>query len=449
MHVKDEAERDALFDKPSVKRWLNGIERDSWYKQVNVLHRFLLYRRRQNLGHDPDEMVDQVRKGANEVRIAHLQVLLDWLQGDDEDVKYAGASSRKQYFKAVKSFYRHNLVDLPMGTLQVTESEEEASEIPDEPTATEFLELARRVVDSGQLSIRDRSIVLTKVQGFMDNKTLCRIFNYVAFPQLARHFGTQDFRLWDENKVPVRIDLKRTKTKILHFTALHRDAITEPKAWLKTRERQFGPIKIYPAKPGTLPRSDPIYVSRSKEVRPIRQSYVSIIFNRSGKRSGVNEPSFEGIPQKRRYPFHSHEVRDVAITLSRKAGVDREVVDFMAGHEIDEDGYDKSPKDNPQWFLEGYDRLARRFLNLISGGVERAKLEAEGGYEQRLKGRDKKIEELEGKVRVLDADRENFDKEKASWEERFVEFKKDMEDLIRAREKELREKTGSREGPPS
>ena len=406
-HTKNEAVRDALYEKKTVKRWLAGITVDSHPKQVNVLHRFLMFREKLGLESDPDLLVEEVRKGTNEVRIQHLQVLLDWLEGteDSEELRYCTTDTRYAYFKAVKSFYRHNLVDLPMGILRPP-AESNNVEVSTEPTANEYLQFAWRVLNSGKLGPRDRSVVLTKVQGFMDNKQLCHVFNYVAFPQMAKHFGTDDYHLWDEKKAPVKIDLVRPKTGYLHYTFLDRDAVVAMREWLALRETKFGRMRVYPStNPRVLPKSDPIYVVKCGKLRSLRPGYVSVLFNRLGKRAGVNEePPFDDLPAgkeaKRRYPFRSHEVRDTAITLARSVGVPREVVDFFAGHKIDVRGYDKSPKNDPEHFRDQYKKLAV-YLNVLSGKEEKIRQEVSSASEDRLKRLEQKSERQDLVIKKL------------------------------------------------
>jgi hypothetical protein len=398
-------QRDALFAKESVKRWLRGISPDSHYKVLNVLHRFLLWREKQGLEANPDKLVAEVRKGTNETRIEHLQAAKDWLEGAKE-LRYASVASRLAYFKAVKSFYRHNLVDLPMGRLNLKESREEEVEVTTEPTATEFLGLTKRVLDSAKLSARDRAVVLVKLQSFCDNKVLCNVFNFVAFPQLVKHFGTEDFRGWDERKAPVKVGLVRPKNHYQYYTFLHRDAIVALKEWLQYREAHFGRIRTEKGgNPRLLPRSDPIFVTRFHEVRALRASYIATLFNRFGQRAGVNERPHDDLPKgkeaKRRYPFHGHEVRDTAVSLARTVRADRDAIEYFCGHKIDALNYDKSPRDNPDYFKREYDKLAP-YLNVVSGEKEQLRQ----GYETKLEERIAQFEE-----------------EKKTWESRFEELR--------------------------
>jgi hypothetical protein len=53
----------------------------------------------------------------------------------------------------------------------------------------------------------------------MDASTLAKSFNFLAFPQLVRHFGTEDWSRWNEGEVPVRIALIRAQDElqVLHL----------------------------------------------------------------------------------------------------------------------------------------------------------------------------------------------------------------------------------------
>jgi hypothetical protein len=57
------------------------------------------------------------------------------------------------------------------------------------------------------------------VQSGMDDSTFSELFNYVAYPQFVRHFGTEDHAAWSLEKCPVRVDLVRPKTGQRYYTA--------------------------------------------------------------------------------------------------------------------------------------------------------------------------------------------------------------------------------------
>ncbi|HLQ03966.1 MAG TPA: hypothetical protein VK114_04120, partial [Nitrososphaerales archaeon] len=335
------------------------------------------------------------------------------------------------------SFYRHNSVDLPMGRLSLRESKEEEVEVTAEPTATEFLQMTKRVLDAGKLSVRDRAVVLVKLQSFCDNKVLCNVFNYVAYPQLVRHFGSEDPMLWDEKKVPVKINLVRPKNHYQYFTFIDRDAVEALKEWLRVREALQGKVVTHRAEnPRMLPRSDPLFTTRyGGEWRPLRPSYIATMFNRFGQRAGVNVRPRDDLPKgkeaKRRYPFHGHEVRDTAITLARTVKADREVVEFFCGHKIDPLGYDKSARNDPDLFRKEYQKLAPH-LNIVTGKGEQLRQSYEQRLQEELREKSREFEDM--RRTLAEVKEENRDQRKTL--EKLIPL---VEEVIKTRSIEVRE----------
>jgi integrase len=372
-----------LRARESVNVWLRGL-REGPGRNTALYHfaGFLRWRRLKGCESDPDRIVAECVSGTNRTLIDHLKLAQEYCltaPGFEGDKK----STRSRVYRSVRSFYLANYVPLPQSRLRVN-NQEESNEVEDDVTARQFLEMVRRVLTGTKISVRDRSIILTMLQGGLDDSTLSEVFNYVAYPQLVLAFGTPDYNLWDTSSCPVRIDLTRPKTSYRYYTFLDVDAVECLKDWLQVRQMLTGSeVKILPSdNPKHLPKSDPIYLNQ--RLGPIRPSNAWQVFNLSGKRAGINVRSGdEKQPYKGarvRYPFHSHECRDTMITLAR-GKVDVAVPKYLTGHNIDTLHYDKSPRDNPDHFREEYLKLARPYLNPISGKV----LEARESLERELR----------------------------------------------------------------
>lgn len=107
-----------------------------------------------------------------------------------------GERSRDRYEVDVRAFFRASMIDLPKFKIVVPISEVQGLQLEQEVTGLKFLELVKRVLANGKLSIRGRSITLTIVQSFSDNSTLAKVHNLYMFPQLAKFFGTTDYHAW-------------------------------------------------------------------------------------------------------------------------------------------------------------------------------------------------------------------------------------------------------------
>ena len=377
-----------LLSKESVRIWQGNLKEGPGRKTA-LYHfaRFMRWRRNNRLESDPEVLMRECMEGTNKTLVEHLKQLQEYCK-TDPDFDGDRPSTRKRVYRSIRGFYSANFVPLPKAELKVKNDRESSSYVKQDVTAREFLNMVKKILVSVKLSVRDRSVILTALQGGLDDSTLVEVFNIVAYPQLVKAFGTENFREWDaSSKCPIRIILNRPKTDYSYYTFQDVDAIDAMKEWLEVREREHGPITIHPPRrAGELPFSDPIYVNQSG--RPVRPADVWRVFNDVGKRAGINvqtetpeKTPFKGA--RTRYPFHSHEVRDVMVTLAR-GNVDPAIPKFLTGHSIDKLGYDKSPWNNPEHFRSQYAILARPSLNPISGRVLEVQTEVERKFEERL-----------------------------------------------------------------
>ncbi|MCZ6647667.1 MAG: hypothetical protein O7B30_00250 [Thaumarchaeota archaeon] len=89
-----------------------------------------------------------------------------------------------------------------------------------------MLDHVRKAVSHKGCSVRDRAIILCMAQSGMDDSTISEIFNVVGYPQLVKHFGTEDYSSWSLERCPVRMDLVRPKNGYRYYSFLDRDAIS-------------------------------------------------------------------------------------------------------------------------------------------------------------------------------------------------------------------------------
>jgi len=381
-----------------VKFWTQGLRPSGRRSALYHLASYLRWRASHNYPDDPDKMIEECLNGTHRTLIDHLRVLKLWVEGEEFDG--SEKSTRSKYYTDIRGFYKHNLCELPSSPLRTGSP----SNVKVEVTAISFLEYAKRVVSSRECSVRDRAIVVLNVQTGMDDSTLAKVFNYVAYPQLVKQFGTEDWQSWNTDRCPVRIDLIRPKNGYRYYTFIAEDGLECLKQWLNVRYSQTGRgIKIYePKRPDQLPTSDPIFLVEGD--RPLQPYLVSKIFKDLGIKAGVNIRPPEKMERfkgaKRRYPFHSHEVRDCLVTLARRCKVDIAIANFFIGHNIDRYKYDKSPWDDPEHFRDQYRKLSK-YLNILTGKEALMKEEYEKKLEDEVQRRDERLKMLEQQVSSL------------------------------------------------
>jgi hypothetical protein len=296
----------------TVKRWYE-TRKDT--NKKNAIYRFAIYlcwRETRGLSADPDQWIEECLSGTNRTLVKHLQEVMDWCQEDSLDG--CTDETRRKYYHVVRSFYLVNHVMLPRSTLRPIKGEQS---VPIQMTATKFLEMASKVVNLSGITVRDRAVIMVMLQSGMDASTFTKCFNYVGFPQLSQWFCSEAWEKWDGSKAPVQLHLVRPKTDYIYYSFIDRDAVGCVKDYLNYCLSTFGEVEIHrSSEPRRLDTSDPIFLT--DEGKPVDPYYVSVIFKRAGVRAGVNVVPKEKMERykgsKRRYPFHSHEVRD---TLSR------------------------------------------------------------------------------------------------------------------------------------
>src|SRR5271157_488577 len=184
---------EALASKPVVKRWREGLAESSRKHALYCLNRYVIWLKKNGLNADPEAWIAECQNGTVRTLTSHVQTLQDWLKS----AEFEGASVetyKKAWFR-IRGLFEANMVPLPAVKLRITGNGSRQVRI--ETTAFEFLEMVRKVLTAGRLTLRDRSIILTVLQSGMDASTAGSIFNRVGFPQLVNHFGTEDFRTWN------------------------------------------------------------------------------------------------------------------------------------------------------------------------------------------------------------------------------------------------------------
>ena len=367
---------DSLVQFESVKRWIRNLKEGPGRKSALYnFHRFLNYVRANSNYENPDQLID----AALDATVRELSKHVDLALGYAESLKDVDRATREKHYNTVRSFYFHNRAALPESPLN-HHDEITVSAKPGPEESLMLLSDVKKAVSHSKCGVLARAVVLCVVQAGLDDSTLANVFNFFAYPQLVKHFGTEEWQNWTPDKCPVRIDILRPKEDVRYFTFLDVDAISSLKDWLNLRYTLTGKrISEHDGrKQNRLPSSDPIFIVGGE--RPLQAYYVSNIFRELGFDAGINVRPAEKLERYRgavrRYRFHSHECRDLMKSLARPCGVDEPVIEFFLGHSIDRYGYDKSPWSNPEFYREQYQKM-RVFLNVLSSDPEKVNLKEE------------------------------------------------------------------------
>jgi hypothetical protein len=367
---------DSVYRYPSVNKWLSELKKGDYVRGSKyTFFDFIVYFREHSEYKDPEQLIEDALNASPRELQKHVSLIKDYIADTQKNVLISTKQKRKN---VLCSFYLHNGVTLPRFSLPKEAASDTEVETRD-PFADSMMVMLRKVLLSGKISTRDKAVILVACQGGMDDSTLAKSFNFVGYAQLCAHFGTRNWREWDSSKVPVRLNLVRPKTGKAFYTFIDRDAVEALKEWLAVRFKLIGKeIEIKESRRSDrVPLSDPIFIVAKRIIgRPLRAAYVSEIFRTAGFVAGVNVKQYEKIEKWKgstiRYPFHSHEVRDMLKTLGHNLGL-KDECEFFLGHEIDKLKYDKHPFDYPDYWRNLYSKMAL-FLNVVSNDPEKAGL---------------------------------------------------------------------------
>ena len=170
-------------------------------------------------------------------------------------------STMNQSACTIKSFFKthYSAIDISYNKNKFKENDKEDEDNEPSMTLEEFL----LILTVGKPSILKKSVFMSKFHGGMDSLTLADRFNFNAYPQIVKYFGTENYMAWDLSLCPVPINIVRPKTKVKSLIMQDYDAIICLQAWLKDRERITGhKINI----------TDPIFIN--KRGNPISSHWI-------------------------------------------------------------------------------------------------------------------------------------------------------------------------------
>ena len=258
---------------------------------------------------------------------------------------------------AIRAYFEKN--DAPLAfkfdpkTMYRTQSGED-----EQPSMSldEFMEL----LTAGRPNLTQKAVFLCKFHRGLDSSTLTDRFNIQAWPQLVKHFGTEDYSVWDLGKCPVPIRLTRMKTDYTHTGFLDVDAITAIQKYLDYRYKQTGT---------QMSSGEALFLSAS--ARPITENWIANAFKKLAENAGLRKV-LNCYTRDRRYKISPHETRDLLKSTMIDCGVRPDLADHFIGH-VPKDSYEKQAILYPETLRKEYSKASKRinvfsnFANVVKG----------------------------------------------------------------------------------
>ncbi|MCH8915967.1 MAG: tyrosine-type recombinase/integrase [Thaumarchaeota archaeon] len=251
---------------------------------------------------------------------------------------------------AIQSYFKNNEspIKITFDPRKRYKTIDESDEQP-EISLDEFL----RMMTVGRPSLVQKTVFICKFQRGLDSSTLVDRFNFQAWEQMVKWFGTSTYESWDLSKCPVPIKLTRMKTDFTHTGFLDQDAITSIQELLKVQE----------TKGRVMENGKPLFLNKAD--KPIDVHWISNTFNRLAERSGI-QTKLSGYRYKTKFSKTSHELRDLLESTLLDCGVRPDVVEHVTGHKP-KDSYEKQASLYPESLRREFSKAQKRiniFTNL-------------------------------------------------------------------------------------
>jgi len=274
---------------------------------------------------NPDELVARQKNGSGDGRYELLDRLQEYVNELHGTLNY-----KLSTYTAVRSFFLHNRCELPRERFNIQNAK--ASVVPC-MTVPDL----RRIVLAGDL--RDQSMILCGFMGFMGIREI-EYINRHCYGQVKKQL----------DQPIIRVDIpKRKKNNQPYYTFIAGDALEALKRYLASRTDKVE--CIWP----------------SKLNKPMTRISHYNSFQTLCRRIGLI-PKKQGRGTGTRYGYPVHEMRDLARSVWHQSGADKDVAEFLMGHIVDRNKYDKIYTLDPEWVKNEY-RKALPYLNIISAGA--------------------------------------------------------------------------------
>lgn len=204
-----------------------------------------------------------------------------------------------------------------------------------------------KMMIAGRMDVMMMAITMIKFQAGLDSSTLADRFNFEAYGQIIRHFGTEDYDAWDLDKCPVPIKLVRVKTGMRYTTFMDRDAVSLLRDYLRWKEHRRGKHH----------KDEPLFVTQRGT--PVGPGWISARFSRAAINAGI-----QSRVSRRVFRVRSHEVRDLLKSTLMVAGCAPYAADHVLGH-APRDSYEKQAVLYPEMLRREYAK-ASGLLNVFA-----------------------------------------------------------------------------------
>ena len=259
----------------------------------------------------------------------------------------------------------------------------------DEDQSLLSLDEFHKMLTVGNPSITQKAMLLCKFHRGLDTSTLVDRFNFEAWPQLVKWFGTEEYFHWDLSKCPAPVKLTRMKTDYPHIGFLDVDAIQSLIDYLNYRETKTN---------AKMKMGFPLFLTSNNT--PVYEGWVRNAFRKCAKNAGIQH-RLDSYVRKVKYDKDSHELRDLLKSILITSGTRYDVADHCIGHKP-KDSYEKQARLYPDDLRLEYSKASKK-LNIFS------EVSSYLNGSRTIEAQQKQIQDLKERVAVMQKQREELE----------------------------------------
>jgi hypothetical protein len=310
----------------TVKRWLTQVGSNTGAKSTQRTYLSNLNRFCKAIRKNPDEIIKErkshLKSDDENIRRKHEEILLNYFNKLTESISRNSAAS---HFKTIRSFYKHNYVELKLISPKSWTSH--TDRIPS-------LEDLKKMIDVCESPLQ-KALILFSAQSGQRAGVIASITYGMVKIQLEN----------GDNPIGIHVtgDLKDRNGNLINKNRqeytffIGSDAINALKIYIEYMENLGHEFK----KDSSLfvtTRKYRQFAGTKKEkatYKPIDRDALNVYVRRSGIKAGLMDDSIiEGADGRKRYPIHHHCMRKFWQTAMEQGGIAKAWYEYMMGHSL-------------------------------------------------------------------------------------------------------------------
>ena len=207
---------------------------------------------------------------------------------------------------------------------------------------------------NGRPTKTEIAVIMCMFQAGLDSSTFADRFNFEAWDQLVKYFGTDDFESWDIKNCPTHVLVERMKTSFEYWGKLDVDAINSLKNYLRD-------VRI--PKHGSPNNRDGKGLFLNNNGNSVTSSWCGHIIPKLAKTAGILQ-KVDGYSNKTVFKQTTHELRDLLDSILSEYNVSYSVKEHAIGHKP-QSSYTKDHRLNPEKHRLEYGKISNK-INIFS-----------------------------------------------------------------------------------